>query len=92
LLAPLQSPKLEDHLLSAVRDWLFNIFAATLDIWRPVREGVLLPGAYSVPKYEYDLYSFVFFIGRDIHLLENVALRFCVLYSLQMQMNFERAQ
>jgi hypothetical protein len=25
-------PKLEDHALSAVRDWLFNIFAATLHI------------------------------------------------------------
>ena len=29
------SPKLEDHLLLAVRDCLFNIFAATLHIWRP---------------------------------------------------------
>jgi hypothetical protein len=30
-----QPPKLEGHLLSAVRDCLFNIFAATLHIWRP---------------------------------------------------------
>jgi hypothetical protein len=30
LLAPCPTPKLEDHLLSAVRDCLFNIFAATL--------------------------------------------------------------
>jgi hypothetical protein len=30
LLAPRPNPKLEDHLLSAVRDCLFNIFAATL--------------------------------------------------------------
>jgi hypothetical protein len=30
LLAPRLTPKLEDHPLSAVRDCLFNIFAATL--------------------------------------------------------------
>jgi hypothetical protein len=35
LLAPRPTPKLEDHPLSAVRDCLFNIFAATLCIWRP---------------------------------------------------------
>jgi hypothetical protein len=35
LLAPRPTPKLEDHSLSAVRDCLFNIFAATLHIWRP---------------------------------------------------------
>jgi hypothetical protein len=29
------TPKLEDHPLLAVRDRLFNIFAATLRIWRP---------------------------------------------------------
>jgi hypothetical protein len=33
--APSPTPKLEDHPLSAVRDCLFNIFAATLHIWRP---------------------------------------------------------
>jgi hypothetical protein len=32
LLAPRPPPKLEDHTLSAVRDSLFNIFAATLRI------------------------------------------------------------
>ena len=32
LLAPRQTPKLEDHPVSAVRDCLFNIFAATLHI------------------------------------------------------------
>jgi hypothetical protein len=31
-LAPRPNPKLEDHPLSAVRDGLFNIFAATLHI------------------------------------------------------------
>ena len=35
LLAPRPTPKLEDHPLSAVRDCLFNIFAATLHNWRP---------------------------------------------------------
>jgi hypothetical protein len=35
LLAPHKTPKLEDHPLSADRDCLFNIFAATLHIWRP---------------------------------------------------------
>ena len=30
LLAPRPTPKLEDHPLSAVRDCLFNLFAATL--------------------------------------------------------------
>jgi hypothetical protein len=35
LLAPSPTNQLEDHLLSAVRDCLFNIFAATFHIWRP---------------------------------------------------------
>jgi hypothetical protein len=35
LLALRPTPKLEDHPLSAVRDCLFNIFAATLHTWRP---------------------------------------------------------
>jgi hypothetical protein len=35
LLAPRPTPKLEDHPLSAVRDCLFDIFAATLTICRP---------------------------------------------------------
>jgi hypothetical protein len=30
LLAPRPTPKLEDHPLSAIRDCLFNLFAATL--------------------------------------------------------------
>jgi hypothetical protein len=34
LLAPRPTPKLEDHPLSAVRDCLFNVFAATLHIRR----------------------------------------------------------
>jgi hypothetical protein len=34
LLAPRPTPKLEDHPLSAVRDCLLNVFAATLHIWR----------------------------------------------------------
>jgi hypothetical protein len=36
LLAPHPTPKLEDHPLLAVRDCLFNVFAATLHIHRPV--------------------------------------------------------
>jgi hypothetical protein len=35
LLAPRPTPKLEDHPLSAVRNCLFNVFAATLHIRRP---------------------------------------------------------
>jgi hypothetical protein len=35
LLAQRPTPKLEDHALPAVRGCLFNIFAATLRIWRP---------------------------------------------------------
>jgi hypothetical protein len=35
LLAPLPTPKLEDHPMSAFRDCLFNIFAATFDIGGP---------------------------------------------------------
>jgi hypothetical protein len=35
LLAPRPTPKMEDHPLSAVRDCLFNVFAATLHIQRP---------------------------------------------------------
>jgi len=35
LLATCPTPKMEDHPLSAVRDCLFKVFAATLHIWRP---------------------------------------------------------
>jgi hypothetical protein len=35
VVCPTPNPKLEDHPLSAVHDCLFNIFAATLHIWRP---------------------------------------------------------
>jgi len=35
LLASRPTPKLEDHTLLAVHDYLFNIFAAVLHIWRP---------------------------------------------------------
>jgi hypothetical protein len=35
LLAPRPTPNLEDHPLSAVRGWLFSIFAGTLHIWWP---------------------------------------------------------
>jgi hypothetical protein len=35
VVSPTPNLKLEDHSLSAVRDCLFNIFAATLHIWRP---------------------------------------------------------
>jgi hypothetical protein len=35
LLAVRPTPKLEDHILSAVRDCLFNLFAATLHIGGP---------------------------------------------------------
>jgi len=35
LLLPRPTPKLEHHPLSAVCDFLFNTFAATVHIWRP---------------------------------------------------------
>jgi hypothetical protein len=35
VVSPRSTPRLEDHPLSAVCDCLFNIFAATLHIWRP---------------------------------------------------------
>jgi hypothetical protein len=35
LLAPRPTPKLVDNPLSAVPECLFNIFAATLHIWKP---------------------------------------------------------
>jgi hypothetical protein len=35
LLAPCPTPKLKGHPLSTICDCLFNIFAATLHIWRP---------------------------------------------------------
>jgi hypothetical protein len=35
LLAPRPTPKLEDHPLSAVHVYLFNIFSANFHIWRP---------------------------------------------------------
>jgi len=34
LLTHRPNPKLEDHPLSAVRDYIFSIFAATVRIWR----------------------------------------------------------
>jgi hypothetical protein len=45
LLAPRPTPKLEDRPLSAVRDCLFNIFAATLQNWR----GLLHPQPEDAP-------------------------------------------
>ena len=35
LLAPRRKPRIMDHPLSAVRDCLFNIFAAAIHIYRP---------------------------------------------------------
>jgi hypothetical protein len=35
VVSPTPNLSVEDHLFSAVRDCLFNIFAATLHIWRP---------------------------------------------------------
>jgi hypothetical protein len=35
LLVHLPNSKLEDHFSSAVRDCLFNVFAANLHFWRP---------------------------------------------------------
>jgi len=35
LFAPRTTPKLEDHSLSAANDYLLNIFADILHIWRP---------------------------------------------------------
>jgi hypothetical protein len=40
-LAPRPTPKLEDHPLPAVRDCLFNIFAAILHIWRALVNTVM---------------------------------------------------
>jgi hypothetical protein len=40
LLAPRPTPKLVDQPLWAVRDFLFNIFAATVHIWRPFPPSV----------------------------------------------------
>jgi hypothetical protein len=39
LLTPRPTPKLENHPLSAVRDCLFNIFAATLRGWERCVQG-----------------------------------------------------
>jgi hypothetical protein len=35
VVSPMPNPQLEDHPSWAVCDFLFNIFAATLHIWRP---------------------------------------------------------
>jgi hypothetical protein len=45
VLAPCPTPKLEDHPLSAVRDCLFNMFPATLHIWRPSPPSATCHGA-----------------------------------------------
>jgi hypothetical protein len=45
LLASRPTPKLEDHPLSRVRDFLFNVFAAILHIRRPI----LLPQPEDAP-------------------------------------------
>jgi len=36
VLTPHPTPKLKDQSLSTFRDYLVNIFAATLQIWRPL--------------------------------------------------------
>jgi len=47
LLVPRPNIKLEDHPLSAVHYYLFNIFATTLHIWRPSPPSVTLGRAVS---------------------------------------------
>jgi hypothetical protein len=54
LLATRPTPKLEDYPLSAVRDCLFNIFAATLHIWK----SFLLPQHKDAPCRS-DRYPFI---------------------------------
>jgi hypothetical protein len=39
LVSPMPKPQLENHPLSAVRDCLFNIFAATLHIWKQRKDA-----------------------------------------------------
>jgi hypothetical protein len=45
LLAQRPTPKLEDHLLPALRGCLFNAFAATLHSWRPYPQSEGAPSS-----------------------------------------------
>jgi hypothetical protein len=72
LLAPRPTPKLEDHLLSAVHDCVFNIFAATLHIWRPFlhpqpEDAPSLVGR-DFTKTEYNYITSVYKMWNDVFL------------------------
>jgi len=49
LLPPRPNLKLKDHPFSAVRDCLFDIFAATLNVWRPSPPSAILEYAMLIP-------------------------------------------
>ena len=73
LLAPRPTPKLEDHLLSAVHDCVFNIFAATLHIWRPFLhlqpEDAPSRVGRDFTKTEYNYITSVYKMWNDVFLL-----------------------
>jgi hypothetical protein len=68
LLAPRPTPKLEDHLLSAVRDCLFNIFAATLHTWRVFPPSANLRTCHAV-------------VTRDPPNMDGVILQYLMIYA-----------
>jgi hypothetical protein len=72
LLAPCPTPKLEDHPLLAVRDFLFNIYAVTLHIWRPsplsATWGHAMPWRRNPLKMAQTLLKIHFNISLHLHL------------------------
>jgi hypothetical protein len=57
LLAPRPTPKLEGHPLSAVRDCLFNIFAATLPCHHSLARPQVADGVHSCGPLKYMVYG-----------------------------------
>jgi hypothetical protein len=65
LLAPRPTPNLEDHPLSAVRDCLFNVFVATLYVWRPSLLSAIR--GRSMPWWQGPTYRYSELINNSLH-------------------------
>jgi hypothetical protein len=79
LLAPRPTPKLEGHPLSAVRVCLFNIFTATLRIWRPSTLSATWGRAMSSWQRTYLIWGIYIYIYIYIYIssMYNTGYRIC---------------
>jgi hypothetical protein len=66
LSVPHPTPKLEDHPLSSVRDYLLNILAATFHIWRIDAQGKIISHCKNFVRVSTSSFSAVLFIGNKL--------------------------